>query len=225
MISSNWRATVVIILPHPMQCGHLNPCRTHTVRVHFHISERSGHLQHSHLASIILASKRLSGQVNYSITEMFHRILNVLVVNTLVSQQKIQPGRLTHVSLQRLQRLLHSRKRRRTNNITQTINHKSTSPQRSNNLRKLLRQKIRRTNIPVYHPRRFLLLHPETINEPHLPRIKISLKTPTVQIHLGDNVLPGTTCGEVDGRPTIKQSPIHDLLSTRRHPCIRLSEE
>src|SRR6266436_9838940 len=203
-----------------MQRCHLNARRSHPVGVHLHVRESSRHFQHSHLTSIILAPKRLSRQVNHSITEMLHSILDMLIVNTLVSQQKIHPGRLPHVSLQRLQRLLHSRKRRRTNNITQTINHKSTSSQGSNNLRKLLCQKIRRANIPVYHPSRFLLLHPETVNEPHLPRIKISLKTPTVQIHLGDNVLPGTTCGEIDRRPTIKQSPIHDLLSTRSHPRI-----
>src|SRR5207302_6721274 len=193
--------------------SHLNPSRTHTVRVHFHISERSRHLQHSHLASIILASKRLSRQVNYSITQMLHSILNMLIMHSLIGQQKIQSRRLTHVSLQGLQRLLNSRKRRRTNNITQTVHHERTSAQRRNNLWKLFRQEIRGTNIPVNHPRRFLLLHPETINEPHLPRVEISFKTPAIQIHLCYNILPGTARREIDSRPTIKQPSIHDLLN------------
>src|SRR5467141_820414 len=213
-----------MILPHPVQRSHLNSRRSHPVSVHLHVRKSSRHFQHSHLTSIILTSKRLSRQIHHSVTQMFHRILNVLVVDTLVSQQKIQARGLTHVSLQRLQRLLHSRKRRRTNNITQTINYKSTSPQRGNDLRKLLRQKVRRTNIPVDHSRRFLLLHAETVNEPHLPRIKVSLKTPTVQIHLGSNVFPGTASREVDSWPTIEQSSIHDLLGTCGHPRICLSK-
>src|SRR2546422_4214745 len=206
-----------------MQRSHLNPRGTHTVCVHFHVGERSRHLQHPHLPSIILASKRLSRQVDYSITEMLHSILNMLIMHSLIGQQKIQSRCLTYMSLQCFQRLLDSRKRRRTNNITQTINHKSTSSQRRNNLWKLLRQEIRGTNIPVNHPRRFLLLHPETVNEPHLPRIEKSLKTPAIQIHLCNNILPGTARREIDRRPTIKQSPIHDLLNTRSHPSISLA--
>src|SRR2546422_4217746 len=206
-----------------MQRRHLDPRRTHTVRVDLHIRKRSRHLQHTHLTSIILTTERLSRQVNYSITEMLHSILNMLIMHSLIGQQKIQSRRLTYMSLQRFQRLLNSRKRRRTNNITQTINHKSTSSQRRNNLWKLLRQEIRGTNVPVNHPRRFLLLHPETINEPHLPRIEKSLKTPTKQIHLCNNILPGTARREIDRRPTIKQSPIHDSLNTRSHPSISLA--
>src|ERR1700745_540359 len=107
------------------------------------------------------------------------------------------------MSLQRLQSLLYRRKRSRANNITQTINNKRARSKWTNNVRKLLRQKIRRTNIPVNNARRFLLLHPKTVNEPHLPRIKISLKTPPVQTHLRHNILPRTTSREVDSRPTI----------------------
>src|SRR5207245_8532164 len=197
----------------------------HTVRVHFHISERSGHLQHSHLASIILASKRLSRQVNHSITEMLHGILNMLIMHSLIGQQKIQSRRLTHVSMQGLHRLLNSRKRRATNNITQTVHHERTSAQRRNILGKLLRQEIRGTNIPVNHPCRFLPLHPETINEPHLPRIEISFKTPAIQIHLCHNILPRTASREIYSRPTIKQPSIHDLLNASIHSRICLAQE
>src|SRR5437667_10570834 len=156
---------------------------------------------------------------------MLHSILNMLIMHSLIGQQKIQSRRLTHVSLQRLQRLLNSRKRRGTNNITQTIHHKRTSSQRRNNLWKLLRQEIRGTNIPVNHPRRFLLLHPETINEPHLPRIEKSLKTPAKQIHLCNDILPGTARREIDRRPTIKQPSIHDLLNASSHSRICLAQE
>src|SRR5437773_11711816 len=129
------------------------------------------------------------------------------------------------MSLQRVQRLLDSRKRRRTNNVTQTINHESTSSQRRDHLSKLLRQEISGTNIPVNHPRRFLLLHPETVNEPHLPRIEKSLKTPAIQIHLCNNILPGTARREIDRRPTIKQPSIHDLLNASSHSRICLAQE
>src|SRR5437773_11097650 len=129
------------------------------------------------------------------------------------------------MSLQRFQGMHDNGKRGRPNNDTKTINHKNTRSQRRNNLWKLLRQEIRGTNIPVNHPRRFLLLHPETINEPHLPRIEKSLKTPAKQIHLCNDILPGTARREIDRRPTIKQPSIHDLLNASSHSRICLAQE
>src|SRR5690242_9844865 len=129
------------------------------------------------------------------------------------------------MSLQCLQGLLHSGKRRRTNNITQAVNDNSASAKWRDNVRELFRQEICRTDVPVNHARRFLLLHPKTVDEPHLLRIKISVKTPTIQTHLRHNILPGATSREVDSWPTVKQSSVHDLLSTSSHPSIGFTKE
>src|SRR2546426_4171994 len=129
------------------------------------------------------------------------------------------------MSLYQLQGLLDRRKRSTTNHITQAIHNKRTGPQWRNNPWKLLRQEIRRTNIPANLPRHLLPFHPETVNEPHFPLLKEPFQCPAVHTHLPDNILPRPARSEIDSRPTIQQALVHYLLRTRRHPRISLAEK
>src|SRR3990172_3086089 len=193
----------VMTLPHPVQSSHLNTRRPNTVRVDLHLRQDTRHLQHPHLPRILLPTKRLSRQVHNTITQMLHSVLHMLRVNTLRPQQHAQATSSPHVRLQNLQSLLHSRKRRTTNNITQIINHDSTSTQRSNNPRKLLHQQISRPNVPRDLPRSPLPLHAKTVNKPHPALLEKPAKTPAKHAHLRNHILPRPASSKIDPRSSI----------------------
>src|SRR5438309_11177172 len=149
----------------------------------------------------------------------------MLSVNSFGRQQQCKSSGRANVILQDLQSLLHSRKRCRTYNIAQAINHYCGCSQRRDDTWKLFGKKVGRTDVPRYLALDLLLFHAEAVDEPHLPLLKITIKTPAEHSHLAHNILPRPSSCEVDRGAPLVEALVEYLFGTSGHPGIRLAEK